>query len=151
MLHRLVKSKRILLGGLTGLALLAITACTGSFGGSAISGALSDIIDAARSNTVFIRVGNSTGWDVEVVLRVDGVLKTLPACQATEGICDYVLTSCPLTIELLQERRMDSRGIFRGGSDFEGDPDFTFTSDEFECGSLILFEFSETTASASVF
>lgn len=149
--HRLVTVQRILLCSLAGLALLAGLACTGSFGGSPISGPLTDIIDAARGTTALIRVGNSTGWDLQLRLRVDGVEKTLPTCAATQGTCDYLLSTCPQTIELLQERQLDSRGVFRGGRDFEGDPDFTFTAGEFECGSMILYEFSETTATASVF
>jgi hypothetical protein len=131
------------------LPLLTLVSCTG--GGGNTSGSIyTNIIDNAKQNTVTIRVINETTASVETEIRVDGVIKVLPACSATQRTCDYILTTCPAVVELLQETRVTTDDVFVGGRNFEGNPDFTFTSTEFDCGDLIMFQFSDTVASAQV-
>jgi hypothetical protein len=130
------------------LPTLAGLACTG--GGSDInSGVLGQILDSARSTTVLIRVVNQTTSDLTATINVDGVEKVLPICTSVQSICDYLLATCPTTIALVQEVRQDANEDFTGGRNFEGNPDFTFTNGEFNCGGTIIFQFSDTQASAT--
>lgn len=130
---------------LAGVALLGGWACTGNAGVNTVLGTISN---TAKQNTLMVRVVNHTSYDVEVEIRVDGDLKVLPLCTAMQGTCDYVLVECPGVVEILQESRYDSEELFMGGRNFEANPAFIFTQDQFDCGDTILLQFSETSASA---
>lgn len=131
------------------LPLLAGLGCTGG-GGDVSGGVLGTLLSTARKNSVTVRVVNETIYSLEVELRVDGQLKFLPPCTSTQRICDYLLTTCPSLIEVLQESRRNTDEAFMGGRNFEGNPEFTFTSDEFDCGDTLILQFSETQASAQM-
>lgn len=126
--------------------LLAI-GCTGVIDNSGTNQVL-DTIEAARENSFIVRVVNETGSNLVVEALVDGVTTNFGTCTPTQQVCDYLLTPCPQTIEIVQERRLDLNGNFAGGRNFQGNPDFIFTSGEFTCGSYLILQFSDTGALA---
>lgn len=147
MSHVMIRPSRSAVISACVLALLAGAGCTGS-GGDSGTGILGGLLNAARRNLIMVRVVNETTSNMEVELRVDGATKILPICTALQRTCDYVLTTCPGLIEVVQETRLDDDENFTGGRNFEGNPDFTFTSGEFECGDTLILQFSDTQASA---
>lgn len=129
------------------LPLLSLVSCTGGGTNSTI---LDTINRTVKKNTLTIRIANDTTSSVSADIRVDGVIKTLPACTPIQRTCEYILATCPQVVELLQETRVDANDVFTGGRNFEGNPEFTFTSGEFQCGDMIMFQFSETEATAQI-
>ena len=147
MSQAMIRTIRLPLVSAIVLPLFASLGCTGG-GGDSSSGVLGTLLNTARKSTVMVRVVNETTANIEVELRVDGALKVLPTCTALQRVCDYVLTTCPSVIEVMQETRRDDDENFMGGRNFEGNSDFTFTSGEFECGDTLILQFSEDEASA---
>ena len=111
---------------------------------------VSKAIDAYK-NSIFLRIANRGQWQQQVQLRVDGRLVTLPRCDANGATpCDSILSTCPETIELVQETRFDANGGFAGGRSFNGNEAYIFHRGEFECGATILFEFTDTSATTTI-
>ncbi|MBI4579476.1 MAG: hypothetical protein HY718_07230 [Planctomycetes bacterium] len=133
-----------------GLPPAGIASCTGT-GANVTSGVLGSIVNIAKSSALIVRVVNGTDADLEVTIRVDGDTKVLPACSALQRTCDYVLTTCPGIIELLQEVRRDDNEVFVGGRNFEGDAAFIFQQGDYQCGGTIIYQFTDTNASALAF
>lgn len=101
-------------------------------------------------NPVDVRIINQTGVNIELDILVDNASVRI-SCTAIQGVCDQPLVPCPARVEAVQELMLDDQGHFTGGRNFNGSPDFTFTSpDEFKCGSVIIYEFTDTGASAFV-
>jgi hypothetical protein len=102
--------------------------------------------------SIFLRIINKGDSTQEIQIRVDDELITLPQCAPATGsvVCDSVITDCPTTIELVQETRFDLDGGFAGGRSFDGNEEFIFRRGEFECGASIVFEFTDTTATATI-
>lgn len=148
MFNRIHGVCRLLLGSALVLTLLAAVGCTGG-GGDPTNAILGTVANAARQNTLLIRVVNATTSTVETTIRVDGQIKLLPACSPTQRVCDFFLTKCPSMVELIEETRRDPvTEAFMGGRNFESNPDFIFTDDEFDCSATLIFQFSESQASA---
>lgn len=143
--HALGFTARRLPGALAGLVLIAAAGC-GTVSGSAIN----DIIDAQLRlqdptlaiDTTRILLVNQTEATIELDLLVDNALITV-GCTPEEARCEYTPPTCPTSIEAVQERRLDALGAYLGGRNFNKNPKFTFTSDEFACDSTIVFTFSE--------
>ena len=103
--------------------------------------------------SVFIRIVNRSGeFTQEVQLRVDNQLVTLPACAPTTSgtVCDSILSTCPTTIEVVSETRLDKDLHFAGGRSFNGNEAYIFRQGEFECGATIVLEFTDTEAKATI-
>lgn len=145
MSNRMLRACRMTVLPLSGLLIATGLACTGNGATNTVLGVVANTL---RTNTLMIRVVNDTTSDVEVELRVDGVMKLLPPCTALQQACDYVLTTCPQVVEVIQETRRDTNGVFMGGRNFESNPDFTFGPGEFSCGNTIILQFSDTVAYA---
>ncbi len=143
-----VYGKLASIGGLGVMAagLLAV-GCTG-FGTSSATNEVLDTIEAAREASIIVRVVNETGSNLVVEALVDGLTTNFGTCTPTEQVCDYLVTPCPQTIEIIQERRLDLNGNFAGGRNFQGNPAFNFTRGEFTCGSYLILQFSATGATA---
>jgi len=102
------------------------------------------------SSTLNIRIVNqSEGKTEELDLRIDGALRTF-TCDADAQICNFSLGAVPSRVEAVEERRLDDEGAFTGGRDFEGQSEFTFTQDDFQAGSTIVYQLGEDSASAFV-
>jgi hypothetical protein len=97
-----------------------------------------------------IRIVNlSDGLTEQLVVRIDDELQTL-TCEAGQSICDFDLAFLPDRVEAIEERRLDADDNFAGGRTLDGQDAFSFTSDDYDFGSTIIYEFSETAASAEV-
>jgi hypothetical protein len=119
--------------------------CTSSFNPNS---EIDDLINTFKESTLLIRVVNQTGSTVQLTFDIDGSAKTLSNCSASE-VCDYLLQTCPGRIALLEERRFNQDGGFAGSRFFGDNQAFTFETGEFTCGATIIYELSNTGASAS--
>jgi len=144
-MHNATFVRRLLTLSVPLTLVLAGAGCTGD---GTMNSALGVILNTTKQHTLLVRVVNNTQSDLEVDIRVDGEIKQLPLCTALQQTCDYILSSCPTTIEVIQETRRNADGQFMGGRNFETNPAFIFTQGEFECGDTLLLEFSVNSASA---
>jgi hypothetical protein len=94
-----------------------------------------------------VTVINQSQNDVELDIMVDGTAQTL-TCSAALQRCDFPISGCPTQVEAVQQRYLDSQGRFVGGRNFNSSADFTFTPGEFDCDSVLIFKFTDTTAEA---
>jgi hypothetical protein len=131
------------------LALIA-AGCTGSWS-DLTSVSITELLDAATNTTLIVRVVNGTEGDVITTIRVDGVVKELPVCTTTQRTCDYLLSSCPNSVELIQEAEYNDDDVYTGGRTFEGVAGYSFVNGDFTCGGSVVYEFNDTTASALAF
>jgi hypothetical protein len=133
---------------------LAVTGC-GQSGGSLVNAILEaqlDLVGDTAPNpneTVRIQVINQTTRTVELDLLVDGLPQTI-SCDPSEARCAFVPAECPGVVEAVQERELNEDGAFVGGRNFNGNPVFIFTDEEFQCGAVILFTFTDLEATAQV-
>lgn len=128
--------------------LAALFGCTGTGTGSLTSGPIADYLSTVRQDILVIRVSNNTQSDIDIQLLVDGETKLLPTCTSTARTCDYLLQTCPQSVALIRESRRDADGVYVGGREFADNPAFTFEGDQITCGSTIIYQFSDTSASA---
>jgi hypothetical protein len=104
-------------------------------------------------DTVTIRLANqSTVYTVRLTVRFDGDSEDIREykCDADEGTCDFILPSIPTMIEGLAETRWDEDNIYRGGTNMALQPGFTFTTEDYGPGSVILFQLGGDDVEASV-
>lgn len=133
----------------TGVVLsLMLAGCTGT---SLFQAGINTLIDSAKSTTLILRVINGTTADIQVTVRVDGVDKELPLCTSIQGTCDYVLSSCPNSVELIQEARYNAADEYVGGRNFEGNADYSFVQGDFQCGGQVIYEFNDSSATGMAF
>ena len=110
-----------------------------------------DLDIGAEATGLTIRIVNlSAGLTEELYVRVNGVPRTFTCEPEVVGVCDSVLAELPSLLEVVEERRVDEEGAYWGGRHLEGQPGFTFTRNDFQPGSIILFQLSEEEASAQV-
>lgn len=69
-------------------------------------------------------------------------------CDAGESVCEVTLPDCPIRVEVLEEIRRSTEGLVIGGRDLGGVTDFVFDEGDFNCGSFILYTFSDIEADA---
>jgi hypothetical protein len=129
------------------LPALAGMACTGG-GSDLVTGQIGTIINNAKRNTLTIQVSNSTVNDVQIVLRADGDLKTLPTCTFAQKSCNYTLLTCPAEVEILAENQLNADEQFVTGLNFEGNADYTFQAGQYQCGGQILIQVTPTEVNA---
>ena len=98
---------------------------------------------------VTIRIINKSGIREELDLLVDNEPTTI-YCESGTSIADWVISPCPSRIELVQERRVDEMGNWKGARNFGGLEEYIFTGEEFECGSYLLLELSDTETKATI-
>ena len=108
---------------------------------------LADLIEDRLPDFLLVTVINQGLNDVELDIMVDGSPQTL-TCSSVLQRCDFPISGCPSQVEAIQQRYLDSQGRFVGGRNFNSSADFTFTSDEFTCDSVLIFKFTDTTAEA---
>lgn len=101
------------------------------------------------SDTSTILLVNQTQNTIELDILVDGTLNTVTVTP-DEGRKSFTPTVCPLTVQVVQERRLNSLGAQVGGRNYNGNAAFTFTEDEFDCQSTIVFTFTEDQTTATV-
>jgi len=153
-LRRVGRVSRVLCCGLVGLGLAGV-------GGCSASGNFEDQIrqllgitpGTVNTTTLNIRIVNEAGTNINVALTlsIDGEEQTF-TCTATQHVCETPLATCPESVKTISERLTDTSGYFRGGRNFNGtDESFNFDSGEFECGQILFYRFTETTAEAFVF
>jgi hypothetical protein len=103
-------------------------------------------------STLNIRIINEVGSGINIALTlsIDGVEQTF-TCTSTQHVCETALATCPGTVDAISERQTDTSGFFQGGRNFNGsDESFNFDSSKFQCGQIIFYKFTETTAEAFV-
>ncbi|MBP7934610.1 MAG: hypothetical protein KA354_08195 [Phycisphaerae bacterium] len=102
--------------------------------------------------TVTIRVINESGYDSMFEYLVDGVSQTI-TCSKEQKLCEEFCNPCPTMIEPVSQSLLDpTTGGFVGGTVFTGRPEYTFQlGDDFECGSIILFQFEGAQITAGVY
>ncbi len=140
---------RLFTGSALVISLILALACSPQTSPQAI---LAEQIQAAFGqipDPINVRVVNQTSSNVELDILVDGAPVRI-SCSIIQGVCDQPLLPCPQTVEAVQERLLNDQGQFTGGRNFNGSPDFTFTGGEISCGSVIIYQFTDTTASAFV-
>lgn len=156
---RLQQFRLQFLSGLLGTAMLLSSGCGGYDPLSFLAGpnaALRQFVESTTGpiqegrNTVTIRIANrSDVFDVELELLIDGQSRVF-RCSADDGVCQFFLPSVPSVIQAIEESRWDEEDRYRGGTVFEGDPSYTFTSSQYGRGSVILFILGTVFPSASV-
>ena len=102
--------------------------------------------------TLNIRIINEVGSNIsiELTLSIDGVEQVF-TCSATQHVCEFALPTCPEMVKTISERRTDTSGFFQGGRNFNGsDESFNFDHSKFQCGQIIFYRFTETSAEAFV-
>jgi hypothetical protein len=132
-----------------------LLALAGGCGYATIS--VNDILDAQireatgtlPTDTSTILLVNQTQTTIELDILVDGTLNTVTVTP-DEGRRSFTPTICPLTVEVVQERRLNSLGAQVGGRNFNGNAAFVFTEDEFSCESTIVFTFTEDQTNPAV-
>jgi hypothetical protein len=118
---------------------------------------INDILDAQireatgtlPTDTSTILLVNQTQNIIEMDILVDGTLNTVTVTPE-EGRASFTPTVCPLTVEVVQERRLNSQGLQIGGRNYNHNPAFVFTEDEFSCQSTIVFTFTEDATTPAV-
>jgi len=139
---------------LTGLIMISLAGCGTSISAGDFSQTLIGVLAQLNPNQVTIRIINQTSDDIELDVLVDGNLQLLE-CVGDRGICDFPLQICPQTVEAVEERRFNSEDQFAGGRIFNQNAYFTFTQDgqngtqRFDCGDVIIFQFSDNDAVAT--
>jgi hypothetical protein len=128
--------RRLIGAGLPSLALLtAGLGCPGSAGSP-----LDELLGAARSNGVMVRVVSQLGVTVNMELQADNRVVALGDCSTVS--CDYFVTPCPQTLRPLQTRRFNTAGELIGGVDFTTTEAYRLTRGaDFDCGDTIFFDF----------
>jgi hypothetical protein len=135
-----------------GLVLAAVCGC-GYYSPTTIN----DILDAqirqltgvAPTDTSQIQLVNQTQNTIELDVLIDGLLTTI-TCTPTNQQVTYTPLVCPLTVEVVQERRFNDKGAFVGGREYNHNPAFVFTETEFDCQSVIMFTFTEDQTTPAV-
>lgn len=145
-------STRFAIGSALTLAVAAMglglaLGCTPQTSANAVLGGQIQSALGSIPNPVNLRVINQTNSDLELDLLIDGSPLRV-SCPVILGVCDQPLLPCPETVEAVQQRTLDAQGRFTGGRNFNSTPAFTFTGDEISCGSVIVYQFTDTTATA---
>ena len=148
------RMSRVLCCGLVGLGLAGACGC--SLSGGSFEDQLRQLLGSATGTinptTLNIRIVNEAGTNINIELKllIDGVEQVF-TCSATQHVCETPLATCPESVETISERLTDANGYFQGGRNFNGsDESFNFDRGEFECGQIIFYRFTETTAEAFV-
>jgi hypothetical protein len=146
-LHKMTSGflARQLPGAIAGLTLIALGGC-GTSSGSVVN----DILDAQlqqqgvtlTGTTTRIVLVNQTQSTIEFDVLIDNVLTTI-TCTALDGRCTYTPETCPTTIEVVAERRLNGAGAFTGGRNYNHNPAFVFDRSKFNCSSTLVFTFTE--------
>jgi hypothetical protein len=108
-----------------------------------------DVTGTVPTNTSTILLVNQTQTTIELDILVDGTLNTVTVTP-DEGEKSFTPTVCPLTVEVVLERRLNSLGAVVGGRNFDHNAAFVFTEDEFTCVSTIVFTFTEDQTTPAV-
>lgn len=153
-MHRSERSLSVrwaIVGGLAGIVLLLCAGCPSNTSvNSVLHQILANMQEGSGTQSIRIRIVNgSEGLTEELDLRIDGTIQTF-SCDAEDMTCNFNLGILPVTVEAVEERRLDADGLYRGGRIFSGQAGFTFTRDQFENGSTIVFQLSEDQAEAFV-
>ena len=143
MLRRLAVKRAALLAGWLIAITVTLPGC-GTLGAGAFEAWVTELAGSSHilTETVKIRIVNQSAAMVSLEVNVDGFLETL-TCSA-QSICETPLGYCPNMIELVSERRFDTRGTFLGGRDFEDADVFTLTQEDFECDETVIYRFTES-------
>ena len=109
---------------------------------------LTDVGEAYLRHCQAVRESAQAAADAVAQVQTEprGTLRV--SCPVILGVCDQPLLPCPETVEAVQQRTLDAQGRFTGGRNFNSTPAFTFTGDEISCGSVIVYQFTDTTATA---
>lgn len=133
----------------TGLAAGLLLATAGGCGFySSVN--VNDILDAQireqngvlTTDTSRVLLVNQTQNTIELDILVDGTPVTITVTPQDERTT-YTPSFCPYTIEVVEERRLNSLGAFVGGRNYNHNEAFVFTETEFDCQSTIVITFTE--------
>jgi hypothetical protein len=151
-MESLRKLARRVPGGMAGFVILAAVGC----GGTSVP-LVNQVLDYqlqqaginTSANTTRLDLVNQSQSTIQLDLLIDGTIVTI-SCAPSDGRCSYTPTTCPTTIEVVQELRTNDVGILISGRNYNGNAAFTFTEGEFNCQSVFMFTFTEDNTTAQV-
>jgi hypothetical protein len=125
------------------LAGIAASMLAGCASNAALDALLGAIPDTSGRNTLLIQVINQTGSASEIELAIDGSIATA-SCSSGAQVCREPLAECPNSVSILTQRVLAEDGTIVQERSYEGIDNFTFTREDFSCGSVILVELEAT-------
>ncbi len=153
-MRQLSRSSRLLeaVPVVLGVALIVVfLGCNGPGSATAVlSSQIQNSLNQLTKNSLALRVINQASNTEAFDLLIDGASQTV-SCDTVLQVCDTFLSFCPQTVETVRERKLDSKGNFLGGRDFNGAAEWTFTQGtDFQCGQTIIFKATDTTVTHQV-
>ena len=143
MLRRLAVTRAALLAGWLIIVGAILPGC-GAMSTSEFESLVSELVGSTKTlnTTVALRIVNQSSAELTLEVLVDDEMQTLTC--SSQDICEFPLELCPEVIELVSERRFDSRGTFLGGQNFTDAAAYRLTRDDFQCHETVIFRFTES-------